>query len=308
MTEEAQLQQTTTQTDTLANLDIIATNEHHNEQQLASASADMADDAAEQYERRFKGTQTLYGASAVDTFAAAHVYVIGIGGVGSWAAEALARTAVGTITLIDLDVLVASNVNRQLPALDSTFGQSKIAAMATRIREINPKVRLHLIDDFLTPENVAELLPDRAQAKAAAQKNPIVILDCVDDMNAKLAISLHCRFNKLKLVCAGGAGGKIDPSQIKVSDLRDSYQDPLLAKLRNKLRHEKGINSALKEKFGIKCVYSTEPPRVDKSCQTGGLHCGGYGSAVVVTSVVAMLMVSEALQLLLKQAAVKPSV
>ena len=308
MTEEAQLQQTTTQTDTLANLDIITTNEHHNEQQLASASADMADDADKQYERRFKGTQTLYGASAVDTFAAAHVYVIGVGGVGSWAAEALARTAVGTITLIDLDVLVASNVNRQLPALDSTFGQSKIAAMATRIREINPKVTLHLIDDFLTPENVAELLPDRAQAKAAAQNNPIVILDCVDDMNAKLAISLHCRFNKLKLVCAGGAGGKIDPSQIKVSDLRDSYQDPLLAKLRNKLRHEKGINSALKEKFGIKCVYSTEPPRVDKSCQTGGLHCGGYGSAVVVTSVVAMLMVSEALQLLLKQAAVKSSV
>ena len=195
MTEEAQLQQTTTQTATLANLDIIATNEHHNEQQLASASADMADDAAEQYERRFKGTQTLYGASAVDTFAAAHVYVIGVGGVGSWAAEALARTAVGTITLIDLDVLVASNVNRQLPALDSTFGQSKIAAMATRIREINPKVTLHLIDDFLTPENVAELLPSRAQAKAVAQKNPIVILDCVDDMNAKLAISLHCRFN-----------------------------------------------------------------------------------------------------------------
>ena len=308
MTEEAQLQQTTTQTATLANLDIITTNEHHNEQQLASASADMADDADKQYERRFKGTQTLYGASAVDTFAAAHVYVIGVGGVGSWAAEALARTAVGTITLIDLDVLVASNVNRQLPALDSTFGQSKIAAMATRIREINPKVTLHLIDDFLTPENVTELLPSRAQAKAAAQKNPIVILDCVDDMNAKLAISLHCRFNKLKLVCAGGAGGKIDPSQIKVSDLRDSYQDPLLAKLRNKLRHEKGINSALKEKFGIKCVYSTEPPRVDKSCQTGGLHCGGYGSAVVVTSVVAMLMVSEALQLLLKQAAVKPSV
>ncbi|WP_262880660.1 ThiF family adenylyltransferase [Psychrobacter sp. ANT_WB68] len=268
----------------------------------------MTDDSSEQYERRFKGTQTLYGTSAVDTFAAAHVYVIGVGGVGSWAAEALARTAVGTITLIDLDVLVASNVNRQLPALDSTFGQSKIAAMATRIREINPKVMLHLIDDFLTPENVAELLPSREQAKAAAQNNPIVILDCVDDMNAKLAISLHCRFNKLKLVCAGGAGGKIDPSHIKVSDLRDSYQDPLLAKLRNKLRHEKGINSALKEKFGIKCVYSTEPPRVDKSCQTGGLHCGGYGSAVVVTSVVAMLMVSEALQLLLKQAAVKPSV
>ena len=308
MSEKVHLQQnTTTQSDTLASLvdsDVI----DNSERQIVPKSSDMTDDSNEQYERRFKGTQTLYGASAVDTFATAHVYVIGVGGVGSWAAEALARTAVGTITLIDLDILVASNVNRQLPALDSTFGESKIAAMATRIREINPKVTLHLIDDFLTPENVAALLPSRAQAKAAAQNNPIVILDCVDDMNAKLAIALHCRFNKLKLVCAGGAGGKIDPSQIKVSDLRDSYQDPLLAKLRNKLRHEKGINSALKEKFGIKCVYSTEPPRVDKSCQTGGLHCGGYGSAVVVTSVVAMLMVSEALQLLLKQATVKPSV
>lgn len=263
---------------------------------------------SEQYERRFQGTKTLYGASAVDTFAAAHIYVIGVGGVGSWAAEALARTAVGTITLIDLDVLVASNVNRQLPALDSTFGQSKIAAMATRMREINPKVTLNLMDDFLTVDNVETLLPSRQEAKdAAAQGKPIVILDCVDDMNAKLAIALHCRFNKLKLVCAGGAGGKIDPTQIKVSDLRESYQDPLLAKLRNKLRHEKGINSTLKEKFGIKCVYSTEPPRVDKSCQTGGLHCGGYGSAVVVTSVVAMMMVSEALQLLIKQANIKSS-
>lgn len=274
---------------------------------LAPEELTVSDHDAEQYERRFKGTQTLYGSSAVDIFSAAHVYIIGVGGVGSWAAEALARTAVGNITLIDLDVLVASNVNRQLPALDSTFGHSKIGAMAARIREINPKVTLHLVDDFLTTENVATLLPSREQAKMAAQTGPIVVLDCVDDMNAKLAIALHCRFNKLKLICAGGAGGKIDPSQIIVGDLRDSYQDPLLAKLRSKLRHEKGINSALKEKFGIKCVYSTEPPRVDKSCQTGGLHCGGYGSAVVVTSVVAMLMVSEALQLLLKQAAIKPS-
>ena len=263
----------------------------------------------EQYDRRFQGTRTLYGTSAVDTFAASHVYIIGVGGVGSWAAEALARTAVGKITLIDLDVLVASNVNRQLPALDSTFGQSKIEAMAARIHEINPQVTLKLIDDFLTVENVAALLPSRHEAKAAAENGqPIVILDCVDDMSAKLAIALHCRFNKLKLVCAGGAGGKIDPSQIRVSDLRDSYQDPLLAKLRNKLRHEKGINSDLKDKFGIKCVYSTEPPHVDKSCQAGGLQCGGYGSAVVVTSVVAMIMVNEALQLLIKQASHQSSV
>lgn len=266
---------------------------------------DETNESSDQYDRRFRGTRTLYGAAEVNTFESSHIYIIGVGGVGSWAAEALARTAVGTVTLIDLDVLVASNVNRQLPALDSTFGHSKIAAMATRMQEINPRITLNLVDDFLTVENIAELLPSRNQAKAAADSgSPIVVLDCVDDMSAKLAIALHCRFNKLKLVCAGGAGGKIDPTQITVSDLRDSYQDPLLAKLRNKLRHDKGINSDLKEKFGIKCVYSTEPPRVDKSCQAGGLQCGGYGSAVVVTSVVAMIMVNEALQLLIKQTSI----
>ena len=260
-----------------------------------------------QYQRRFQGTQTLYGNSAFDIFAAAHIYVIGIGGVGSWAAEALARTAVGNITLIDMDVLVASNVNRQLPALDSTFGQSKIAAMGMRVQEINPRVQLHLIDDFLTVDNVVTLLPSRDEAKQAAIENrPIIILDCVDDMSAKLAIALHCRFNKLKLICAGGAGGKTDPLQITVSDLKDSYQDPLLARLRYKLRFEKGINHGLKEKFGIKCVYSTEPPQVGKTGQASGLHCGGYGSAVTVTSVVAMVMVSEALKILTKQAAKEP--
>ena len=254
-----------------------------------------------QYQRRFKGTQTLYGAHSFDIFADAQVYVIGIGGVGSWVAEALARTAIGTITLIDMDVLVASNVNRQLPALDSTFGQSKIAAMGARLHQINPKISLHLIDDFLTPDNVAILLPSRDEAqRAAIAQRPIVILDCVDDMSAKLAIALHCRFNKLKLICAGGAGGKIDPLKITVSDLKDSYQDPLLARLRYKLRFEKGINKALKEKFNIKCVYSTEPPQVQKTGQASGLHCGGYGSAVTVTSVVAMVMVSETLKILTK--------
>ncbi|MDN5565158.1 MAG: tRNA threonylcarbamoyladenosine dehydratase [Psychrobacter sp.] len=259
------------------------------------------DEGTKQYQRRFKGTQTLYGDSAFDAFAAAHIYVIGIGGVGSWVAEALARTAVGQVTLIDMDVLVASNVNRQLPALDSSFGQSKIAAMGQRMHEINPKIKLELIDDFLTTENVANLLPSRDTAKQAAlEGQAIIVLDCVDDMSAKLAIALHCRFNKLKLICAGGAGGKTDPRQITVSDLKECYQDPLLARLRYKLRFEKGINKALKEKFGIKCVYSTQPPKVNKADQGGGLHCGGYGSAVTVTSVVAMIMVSEALDMLTK--------
>lgn len=248
-----------------------------------------------QYDRRFAGTKKLYGETRFSKFENTHAYVIGVGGVGSWVAEGLARTGVGKITLIDMDVLVASNVNRQLPAVDSNFGVSKIDAMAERIREINPLVELHLIDDFLTADNVSILLPNREQVVQLKQQNQhVLILDCVDDMNAKLAIALHCRFNKLKLIMAGGAGGKTDPTQITVSDLKDTYQDPLLAKLRQKLR-DKGINKDLKEKFGIKCVYSTQPPIVDKSCQTGGLHCGGYGSAVAVTSVVGMVMVAESL-------------
>jgi tRNA A37 threonylcarbamoyladenosine dehydratase len=269
----------------------------------------LVDREDSQYERRFQGTKTLYGESGFNAFERAHVFVIGVGGVGTWAAEGLARTAIGNITLIDLDILVASNVNRQLPALDSTFGLSKIETMAARMREINPHIQLQLIDDFLTPENVATLLPSREQAQAAqAEGQQIIILDCVDDMAAKLAIALHCRFNKLKLISAGGAGGKTDPLQIAVSDLKDTYQDPLLARLRSKLRHEKGINTGLKEKFGIRCVYSTQPPITNKkgkdttdngvNCQVGGLHCGGYGSAVAVTSVVGMVMVSEALQML----------
>ena len=267
-----------------------------------------------QYQRRFQGTQNLYGAEGLMAFERAHVVVIGVGGVGSWAAEGLARTGVGHITLIDLDVLVASNVNRQLPALDSTFGQSKIEAMAQRIREINPHVTLNLVDDFLTPDNVSLLLPSREQQKQYQQQNRcVVILDCTDDMAAKLAIALHCRFNKLKLICAGGAGGKTDPLQVTVSDLKDSYQDPLLARMRSKLRHENNINTQMKEKFGIRCVYSTQPPithttlqkgnSIGVQCeqnagQTGGLHCGGYGSAVAVTATVGMVMVSETLAMI----------
>lgn len=119
------------------------------------------------------------------------------------------------------------------------------------------------------------------------------MLDCTDDMNAKVAIALHCRFHKLKLMVSGGAGGKTDPTKIAVADLKEVHQDPLLAKLRTKLR-EKGINRALKEKFGIACVYSSEPPKTVKACESG-LHCGGYGSSVAMTCGMAMVMVSGVL-------------
>lgn len=277
---------------------------------IAPQTTNNQDVQNDQYERRFAGTGRLYGTATFANFEQAHLYVIGVGGVGSWVAEGLARTGVGEITLVDMDVLVASNVNRQLPALDSNFGVGKIDAMAERMQQINPRLKLNLVDDFLTPSNVGELLPNKATNKQAkADGKTMIVLDCTDDMSAKLAIALHCRFNKLKLICSGGAGGKTDPTQIKVSDLKDTYQDPLLARLRNKLRHEKGINSEMKEKFGIRCVYSIQPPIVQKACSTGdnqtaqnagGLHCGGYGSAVTVTSVVGMVMVSEALDMISK--------
>lgn len=251
------------------------------------------------FERRFTGTRTLYSENFA-AFTRAIVYVIGVGGVGSWAAEGLARTGVGKIVLVDLDVLVESNINRQLPALSETIGESKIDAMARRCQSINPRVQLECVDDFLTADNVASILPSKDEVRALRQQGiSVVVLDCVDDMRAKLAIALHCRFHKIKCVISGGAGAKIDPTRIRIDDLKNVSQDPLLARLRSKLR-EKNINRELKEKFGLKCVYSDEPPTVAKTCQAG-LNCGGYGSAVVVTSTVGMVMASVALEMIGKE-------
>lgn len=242
--------------------------------------------------RRFASLNRLYG----DAFAPhlTHAYVIGVGGVGSWVAEGLGRSGIGQITLVDMDIIAESNINRQLPALSSTLGESKVAVMAQRLQEINPNVVVNVIDDFLTTDNVATILPSRAMADECKQAGKkIVVLDCTDDMNAKVAIALHCRFHKLKLMVSGGAGGKTDPTKIAVADLKEVHQDPLLAKLRTRLR-EKGISRALKEKFGIACVYSTEPPKTVKACESG-LHCGGYGSSVAMTCGMAMVMVSGVL-------------
>lgn len=240
--------------------------------------------------RRFAGVRRVYGEQKN-----AHVFIVGVGGVGSWVAEALARTHIGVITLIDMDIIAESNINRQLPALTQTLGDSKIEVMAQRIDGINPNCQVHLVDEFLTKDNVQRLLPSRETAKLWHKAGTVaIVLDCTDDIDAKLAIALHCRFNKLKLIVSGGAGGKIDPTAITVSDLRRCYQDPLLAKLRSNLR-ELGINANLKENFAIKCVYSTEPPNRNKG-SGNKLACGGYGSAVVMTCAMAMTMVAECLK------------
>lgn len=235
--------------------------------------------------RRFSSIYRLYG----DSFAPhiLHVIVVGVGGVGSWVAEGLVRSGIGQITLVDMDVVSESNINRQLPALSSTLGESKVMVMAQRLQDINPDVVIHVIDEFLTADNVSNILPSRKCGQN------VVVVDCTDDTGAKLAMAVHCRFNKLKLVVSGGAGGKFDPTKITIADLKDVYQDPLLAKLRTKLR-EKGINRDLKEKFNIPCVFSTEPPKTTKMCESG-LHCGGYGSSVAMTCGMAMVVVGKVL-------------
>lgn len=244
----------------------------------------------DEYERRFAGVEKVYGAHAFHQYENSHVMVIGIGGVGSWAVEALARSGVGELTLIDMDVIAASNINRQLPALSSTLGREKIEVMAERCYAINPRIKINLVDDYLSADNVKVLLENR----------PDVVLDCIDDVRAKLALMLHCRFNKIPLIVSGGAGGKLDPLKIRVADLSKTEQDPMLAKLRSQLR-AKGICKKPKEKFGISCVYSIDNPFSSAEvCASAGLRCGGYGSAVVVTSSFAMIAVSEVLKKMAK--------
>lgn len=255
-------------------------------------SAQILSSNDDEYTRRFAGSAKVYGEQAFNGFEQAHVMVIGIGGVGSWAVEALARSGVGTLTLVDMDVLVSSNVNRQLPALTSTFGHGKINVMAQRVQEINPRVDVNLVDDFLTPDNVAELV---------LKHRPHLILDCIDDVKAKIALILHCRFNKIPLVVSGGAGGKLDPLKIRVADLSKTEQDPMLAKIRSELRN-KGICKKPKDKFGITCIYSVDNPfsQANNGTQAtnagAGLRCGGYGSAVTVTATFGMVAAAEVLK------------
>ncbi len=240
----------------------------------------------DEYERRFAGVAKIYGEDEFQHYENSHVMVIGIGGVGSWAVEALARTGVGELTLVDMDSIAASNINRQLPAMTSTLGYEKIEVMAERCRQINPRIKINLVDDYLSADNIKEVLAEA----------PDIILDCIDDVKAKLALILHCRFNKIPLIVSGGAGGKLDPLKIRVADLSKTEQDPMLAKLRTQLRGM-GICKKPKDKFGITCVYSIDNPFSSADvCGSAGLRCGGYGSAVVVTSSFAMVAVAEVLK------------
>lgn len=239
---------------------------------------------APDFDRRFSGIARLYGREAASRIAAAHVCVIGIGGVGSWAAEALARSGIGALTLIDLDHVAESNINRQIHADDITLGQAKVEAMRERIARIHPDCRVACIEEFVDAENVTTLLP-----------NCDAVIDAVDQVRAKAALAAHCRRHKIALVMTGGAGGRIDPTCVQIDDLSRTTQDALASKVRARLRHDYGFPREPKKKFGIDCVYSREQIRraVDAACDvgeqhSGGLNCAGYGSSVAVTSAFGM--------------------
>ncbi|MBX9676970.1 MAG: tRNA threonylcarbamoyladenosine dehydratase [Methylotenera sp.] len=241
------------------------------------------------FERRFGGVKRLYGDAGLAKLQAAHIVVIGIGGVGSWTAEALARNAVGKITLIDLDNIAESNVNRQLHAVDGAFGKAKVSAMRERILSINPLCLVREIEDFITEENITRLLDFQCD----------VIVDCIDDAQAKIALADYCKRQQIPLIMAGSAGGRLDPTRIQVADLAHVTGDRLLSKVRNQLRRDfafpkgldtKILNTKKSPKFGIDCVYSDEQViKPDSTCEVDsssitGLNCAGYGSSVCVTA------------------------
>lgn len=243
--------------------------------------------------RRFGGVGRLYGAAGFQRLQAAHVCVVGIGGVGSWCAEALARTGVGKLTLIDLDMVAESNTNRQIHALGDIYGKAKVDAMAERIRLINPDCEVRCIEDFVTPENLEELLGSGFD----------VIVDAIDQARVKVAMIAFCKRHKLPVIVAGAAGGQLDPTQVTISDLSQTIQDPLLAKVRASLRRDHGFPR--QGKFGIAAVYSSEAlryPAKDASCDVtqgpSGLNCAGFGSSVCVTSVFGMAAASHAIRLI----------
>nr|WP_298140244.1 tRNA cyclic N6-threonylcarbamoyladenosine(37) synthase TcdA [uncultured Pseudomonas sp.] len=252
-------------------------------------------------EQRFAGIARLYGREGAERLAAAHVAVVGIGGVGSWVAEALARSGVGEISLFDLDDVCLSNTNRQLHALDSTIGQAKVEVMASRIRAINPACVVHAVADFVTRETMAEYITEQLDA----------VVDCIDSVNAKAALIAWCKRRKIQVVTTGGAGGQIDPTQIQVGDLNKTWNDPLAAKVRSTLRRDYQFSRTAGRNYSVPCVFSSEQlryPQADGSvCQTKGfvgdgvrLDCaGGFGAVMMVTATFGMVAAAKIVEKLL---------
>lgn len=250
-----------------------------------------------EFDQRFGGISRLYGINESDIIRKAHICVIGIGGVGSWAAEALARSGIGNITLIDHDDIAESNINRQIHSLSNTLEQSKVETMAARIKEINPLCQCRIIDDFITDTNLSKYLSQDFN----------YVIDAIDSIKFKTAIIYYCKRNKIPIITTGGAGGLVDPSVIGISDLSKTWNDPLAAKVRSQLRHQYGFSKNPKRSFGIQCVYSTEQQRYPK--QDGSvsyakpgvknvtLDCNlGFGSSSCVTATFGFIAAARSIQ------------
>ena len=242
-------------------------------------------------DRRFGGLQRLYGVEVAQRLRQAHVVVVGIGGVGSWAAEALARSGVARLTLIDMDHIAESNINRQIHALTSTLGQAKIEAMRARIAQIHPGCQVDVVDAFVSTENWPSLLPTM----------PDAVIDACDQLKAKQAMTLWALREKVPFVCVGAAGGKRLAHKVDVDDLSSVTHDPLLAQLRYRLRKHHGAPRDGK-RMHVRCVFSREAVAgPDPSCALQGdgtLNCHGYGSLVGVTATFGMCAATEVMNLL----------
>jgi len=250
---------------------------------LVATGADEAD-----LERRFGALRRLYGDAGYARIRAAHVAVVGLGGVGSWTAEALARSGVGALTLVDLDHVAESNVNRQVQALGSTLGMAKTGAIAARIADIHPGCEVASVEEFVDDANWPGLLARRAD----------VVVDACDDVRAKAVLAAWARASATPLVSVGAAGGKRAAERVEVADLADVSHDPMLAALRQRLRKHHGAPRS--GALGVRCVFSREPvemPAGDACDVDGSLNCHGYGSSVAVTATFGMVAAARALEL-----------
>lgn len=257
-----------------------------------SVTSDTTDPMA----NRFSGLGRIYGREEAAVIAQMRICVVGIGGVGSWSVEALARSGVGHLTLIDPDDVTEGNINRQLHALDSTIGQPKVEVMRARVSGINPQCHCDCVEDYLVEKNLEALLDRQFD----------YVIDAIDSIRFKAAMINFCRRRKVKIITTGGAGGRSDPTQVSIADLSLTWNDALAAKVRKRLRTDFGYSTNPQRRFGVECVYSSEQPRfprpdgsvthakpgikgVDLDCEHG------YGSASHVTGVFGLFAASRAI-------------
>jgi tRNA threonylcarbamoyladenosine dehydratase len=253
--------------------------------------APLTDPSGADLERRFGGLRRLYGDTAYERLRAARVAVVGVGGVGSWAVEALARSGVAELTLIDLDQVAESNVNRQVQALGATLGMAKVQALAERVADIHPGCRVHAVEEFASEDNWPALLPHPVDA----------LIDACDQMHAKQALAAWALRERLPFVCVGAAGGKRLAHRLDIDDLANATHDPLLASLRQRLRKHEGAPRT--GPIGVRCVFSREPVSLPKLPDTevcaadieSNLNCHGYGSSVTVTASFGFAAAGEAI-------------